>query len=93
MKLVVPDLRRLTLVLLDQVPWGRVTTYRALALALGDIVASRAVGQIIAGVEASEEHPCHRVVYSDGHISPCGVVGGRLSNAEKLRAEGVPPPK
>jgi deoxyribonuclease V len=89
MRFVVPDLRQLTLDLLHQVPRGKVTTYGALALALGDVVASRAVGQIIAEFEASEEHPCHRVVYNDGLISPYGSGGGRLSKAERLRAEGI----
>ncbi|MBI1730798.1 endonuclease V [Candidatus Acetothermia bacterium] len=86
----VPDLRHLTLDYLHQVPRGKVTTYRALALALGDVVASRAVGQILAEFEALEEHPSHRVIYNDGQISPYGVVGGRLSKADRLRAEGIP---
>jgi deoxyribonuclease V len=81
--LKVPNLRQLVLELLDQVPRGRVTTYRALALALGDAVASRAVGLILAEVESSESHPRHRVVNSDGHIDSD-------EKSQRLQAEGVP---
>lgn len=84
----VPDLRRATLELLNQVPEGRVTTYRALALALGDPMAGRAVGQIISESEEIELYPCYRVIHSDGRIG--SYTGGAQAKIEKLRAEGVP---
>jgi deoxyribonuclease V len=81
--LKVPNLRQLVLELLDQVPRGRVTTYRALALALGDAVASRAVGLTLAETERNELHPWHRVINSDGQI-------GSDEKIRRLLAEGVP---
>ena len=81
--LKVPNLRQLVLELLDQVLSGRVTTYRALALAMGDAIASRAVGLIIAELEGSESHPWHRVVNSDGRTDSD-------EKSQRLQAEGVP---
>ncbi len=70
-----------------QIPAGRISTYGALALALGDIRASRAVGQILNLNPTPIIVPCHRVVYSDGKI------GGYKDGVEKkialLRKEGV----
>ncbi|HED03846.1 MAG TPA: hypothetical protein ENI60_03655 [Candidatus Fraserbacteria bacterium] len=81
--LQVPDIRRSVLELIAQVPAGRVTTYGRLATALGDVVASRAVGRIIA--EAGAEYPCHRVVYRDGRVGTWRA-GESL---RRLRAEGI----
>ncbi|OGG28228.1 hypothetical protein A3A64_00620 [Candidatus Gottesmanbacteria bacterium RIFCSPLOWO2_01_FULL_48_11] len=61
--------------LLRQVPPGRVTTYKALADALGT-KAYRAIGQFMrtnpyafeACPEPRRRVPCHRVVASDGTI-------------------------
>lgn len=71
----------------SQIPYGKVSTYGALALALGDIRASRAVGRILNLNPNLEVVPCHRVVYSNGKI------GGYKESVEKkidlLRKEGV----
>lgn len=85
--LKVPNLRQLVPELLDQVPPGRVTTYRALALALGDAVASRAVGLIVAEIEGSELHPWHRVISSDGHIDSDDKIS-RLQDEGVLSQDG-----
>lgn len=72
-----------------QVPAGRVTTYGAIAKALGDIRASRAVGQI----EHVNPHPivvpCHRVVYSDGGLGGFGAPKGVIKKVQLLKDEGV----
>ena len=91
MRIDIPNLREIVFDLLEQIPEGKVTTFRALALALGDQIASRAVGQII--VEADlEGHPVvHRVVYSDGEIGESKrETRGRAERIERLRAEGIP---
>ena len=44
------------------------TTYRAIAQALGDEMASRAVGQVVAEAEQDESWPTHRVIRSDGRV-------------------------
>ena len=85
--------------LLKTVPRGRVTTYKALAKALGTN-AYRAIGQIMknnpysfeACPERSRRVPCHRVVASDGTIG--GFKGKKSGSTIKekialLQSEGV----
>lgn len=81
----VPNLRRIVSDLVRQVPAGRVTTYGAIALALGDAMASRAVGQIVAEAQHDASVPTHRVIRSDGRV-------GRndSTTVRQLGAEGVP---
>ncbi len=86
----IPDLRRYTLELLRQVPPGKVTTYRALAIALGDPRAARAVGQIMATNEHPDVYPCYKVVHSDGSVGAYSAPGGTATKIEKLQADGVP---
>jgi deoxyribonuclease V len=88
--LEVPDLRQEVLELLLQIPKGKVTTYHALAVALGDELAARAVGQILAQNDQPERYPCYKVVHSSGEIGAYSAPGGSAAKAAKLRAEGVP---
>lgn len=89
-ELEIPDLRRHVLELLRQVPRGKVTTYRALALALGDPMAARAVGLILAANERPDLYPCYKVVHSDGRVGEYSAPGGTAAKIERLQAEGVP---
>lgn len=88
--LEIPNLREITLKLLLQIPKGKVTTYRALALALGDAIAVRAVGQIMAVNEHPDMYPCYKVVHSDGRMGGYSAPGGTSAKIEKLRADGIP---
>ncbi|HHC19248.1 MAG TPA: MGMT family protein, partial [Euryarchaeota archaeon] len=54
--------------LVRQIPEGYVTTYGAIAKALGDIRASKAVGEVLAMNPTPIIVPCHRVVMSDGSL-------------------------
>ena len=72
-----------------QVPPGRVTTYGAIARALGDIRASRAVGLIEHVNPYAPQVPCHRVVYSDGGLGGFGAPEGVSKKIELLESEGV----
>lgn len=79
--------------LLRKVPKGKVTTYKALAEALGT-KAYRAVGQAMRCNPYAPEVPCHRCVASDGSIG--GFSGKWDTNSKKvkrkikmLRKEGV----
>ncbi|PKW26094.1 methylated-DNA--[protein]-cysteine S-methyltransferase [Phycicoccus duodecadis] len=70
------------------VPWGRTTTYGALAAALGlPPGASRAVGAANGANPLPIVLPCHRVVGSDGTLT--GYAGGLPRKAALLRLEGV----
>ncbi|MFP3318789.1 MAG: MGMT family protein, partial [Thermoplasmata archaeon] len=75
--------------LVKQIPKGRVTTYGDLALALGDIVASRAVGKMLSENPEPMEIPCHRVVMSDGSLGGFTHLEGIIKKIEILRNEGV----
>jgi O-6-methylguanine DNA methyltransferase len=77
--------------MLRQVPPGRVTTYGALAKAIGKPHASRLIGAIMRGNPYAPAVPCHRVVKSDGGIG--GYSGSSPENIikkiERLESEGV----
>jgi deoxyribonuclease V len=90
MGMEIPDLRKAALELLLQVPKGKVTTYRALAIALGDPIASRAVGQIMAANEQPDRYPCYKVVHSDGRVGAYSAPGGEAAKIARLQAEGIP---
>lgn len=76
--------------LLLQIPKGKVTTYRALAVALGDPIASRAVGRIMAANEQPDYYPCYKVVHSDGRVGKYSSLEGPAEKIRRLRADGVP---
>jgi deoxyribonuclease V len=87
----VRDLEGTVLDLVSQVPNGRVTTFKDVAEALGDPVAARAVGTILAGPDVPEECPRHRVVLADGRVAGtinAARAGGRLLAKEKVEVKG-----
>ncbi len=79
-------LQQQTYRLLATVPPGRVTTYKALADALGT-KAYRAIGQFMKKNPYAPDVPCHRVVASDGTIG--GYNKGTAEKIRMLTAEGV----
>ena len=80
------NLYEITYDFLRQIPRGKVSTYGALARALGDIKASRAVGMML-HVNPYDDAPCYRVVHTDGRI------GGYATGVEKkihlLKKDGI----
>ena len=84
-------LQQQTYELLKQVPKGRVTTYKALADALG-VKAYRAIGQFMRINPDAPNTPCHRVVATNGTI---GGFMGKTSGKEikkkiaMLKKEGI----
>jgi len=83
-----PDLWKETYDLVAQVPSGKVTTYGAVAEALGDIVASRFVGLAMSRNDDIVRVPCRRVVRSDGAIGGY-TGGGPRKKIRLLRGEGI----
>lgn len=84
-------LQKKTYALLSTVPPGRVTTYKALADALGTR-GYRAIGQFMRHNPYAPTVPCHRVVASNGNIG--GFMGTKTGkNIQKkialLRREGI----
>lgn len=73
---------------IQEIPRGKVMTYRDLAHSL-DSRAYRAVGQALRRNEHPITVPCHRVVCSDGSL---GGYDGKMNSRKKialLRKEGV----
>lgn len=70
----------------SKVPRGRVTTYRALARAIGS-KAYRAVGTAMNKNPHWPKVPCHRVINSDGRVG--GFASGQKKKIVLLRKEGV----
>ncbi len=84
---VVKDFRENFYSLVSQIPEGRVSTYGLLAEALGDKIASRAVGKMLNQNPYAPEVPCHRVVRSDGTLG--GFAKGKDKKEDLLKKEGV----
>ncbi|HEY5001280.1 MAG TPA: MGMT family protein [Candidatus Cryosericum sp.] len=72
-----------------KVPRGRVTTYGAIARALGSPGAARTVGWAMRATPAGLGVACHRVVNARGELSPEDVFGGPDIQRSVLEREGV----
>ena len=75
---------------LARVPYGRTTTYGALAARAGRPAAARAVGTVMNRNPLPIVLPCHRVVGSTGSL--VGYGGGLHRKVALLRLEGSLPP-
>lgn len=76
--------------LLNAVPYGRTTTYGAMAKALcrgGAAPSPRAVGGAVGRNPISILAPCHRVLGADGSLT--GYAGGLEKKLALLRLEGI----
>ena len=72
--------------LLEQIPKGKITTYKELAKKL-ETKGYRAIGQIVGANLNAPKIPCHRVVKSDGALG--GYAFGIDKKIEILASEGV----
>lgn len=75
------------ILLLKEIPSGKVTTYGELALAC--MTSPRAVGSIMRSNEHPDEYPCYKVIMSSGEI---GGYCGSSNNKRKialLKKDGV----
>lgn len=75
--------------LVARVPRGRVTTYGAIARAVGDPRKAREVGWALAATPGDLDIPAHRVVNSRGELSGGWAFGGPEVQRALLEAEGV----
>jgi methylated-DNA-protein-cysteine methyltransferase-like protein len=73
-----------------RIPHGRVTTYGAIAKALGEPRSARVVGYALNAPPPYLDVPCHRVVNRIGFLSGGWHFGHPDVMRDKLRAEGVP---
>ncbi len=75
--------------LVRQIPKGKITTYGALARALGDVVASRACGHMLSINPHPDVTPCYRVVKSDGSVWKFTHALGVAEKERRLNADGI----
>ena len=75
--------------IVKQIPVGKVTTYGAVARAIGAPRASRQVGWALHSNPQPGVIPCHRVVFKDGSLTDGFAFGGRDVQKAMLEAEGV----
>jgi len=59
--------------LVRQIPQGKISTYGGVAKALGDILASRAVGRMMNQNPDANNMPCYKIVHSDGRLGGFGL--------------------
>lgn len=73
-----------------RIPRGRVTTYGAIARAVGSVRGARMVGWLLHSVPPELDLPCHRVVNRTGFLSGGWHFGHPDVMRDRLLAEGVP---
>ncbi len=73
--------------ILKKIPKGRITTYKQIAICLGNPLATRAVGNACNANPFSQKVPCHRVVKSSGETG--GYAKGTKQKIELLEREGI----
>ena len=73
--------------LVQQIPSGKISTYKAIAIATGSPMSARAVGLVMSKNTRIPEIPCHRVVASNGRL--CGYAQGLDRKIERLQKEGI----
>ena len=81
------DLFEYTYNLVRQIPDGKISTYGAVARALGDIRASRAVGRMMNQNPDADDMPCFKIVYSDGKLGGFGL--GIDDKIRRLKQDNV----
>jgi len=62
-----------TYYLVRQIPDGKISSYGEVAIALGDKIASRAVGRMMNQNPDADTMPCFKIVHSDGRIGGFGL--------------------
>lgn len=85
----IPNLYHIVLDYLRKIPDGKVSTYGQIAKALGDIVASRSIGRILALNKWPDIFPCFKVIHSDGKIGKYSGPGGIDKKRYLLMREGI----
>ena len=72
-----------------QIPYGRVTTYGAIAKALGAAKSARTVGYAMNASHQYDDVPAHRVVNRNGILTGKHHFPGTQVMQQMLEAEGV----
>lgn len=73
--------------LVRQIPDGKISSYGEVAKALGDKIASRAVGRMMNQNPDADSMPCFKIVHSDGRIGGFGL--GIEDKVRRLKADNI----
>jgi deoxyribonuclease V len=73
--------------LVRQIPDGKISSYGEVAKALGDKIASRAVGRMMNQNPDADTMPCFKIVHSDGKIGGFGL--GIEDKIRRLKEDNV----
>lgn len=73
-----------------KIPYGRVTTYGAIARCIGSPQSARMVGWAMNASKKMEDIPAHRVVNKTGLLTGKHHFGGSSAMQQQLEAEGIP---
>ena len=76
-----------TYFLVRQIPPGRVSTYGAVAKALGDKRYSRAIGTFMHNNPDADSMPCFKIVKSDGSVGGFGL--GIEDKLRRLKEDNI----
>ncbi len=87
----IPNLEVEVWTLVRQIPGGRVATYGDIARAMGDVSASRFVGEVMMNHDHNDQCVCHRVVRSDGTLGKfiSGVLADKQVRLENEQVQVV----
>ncbi len=72
-----------------QIPYGKVTTYGAIAKAIGAAKSARMVGYAMNGAGEREDVPAHRVVNRNGVLTGKHYFSGTNLMQQLLESEGI----
>lgn len=71
-----------------KIPTGKVMTYKTVST-LANVATPRIVGFALHVNKDPQNIPCHRVVFSNGKLTPGYAFGGEDVQRDKLKNEGV----
>src|SRR5579862_3081342 len=71
-----------------KIPKGKVMTYKNVSI-LANVATPRVVGFALHVNPDSKNIPCHRVIFSDGKLSPGYAFGGEDVQRALLKKEGI----
>jgi methylated-DNA-[protein]-cysteine S-methyltransferase len=74
---------------LRSIGWGEATSYGALAAAIGEPGAARAIGAAMGANPWPLIVPCHRVLAANGKIGGFSAHGGRATKRRMLQLERI----
>lgn len=71
------------------IPYGKVVTYKQIAIHLGNEKLARVVGNILHNNPDKDKYPCYKVVDSKGRLSKQYTFGGIEKQKENLEKNGI----